>query len=91
MSSVAAKYQRAGSTGPDDLDNLFNYDNAVEDFLKDLPNGDNNNNDPPDTAGASKRQADNDELDKEIKEVKKRKPVPKLDEDRFVDLIPPPV
>lgn len=83
MQNTAAPNARAGSTSPDDLDNLFNYHNAVDDFLKDLPIGDNNVDNGHETGG-TKRRADDDDLDKEIKEVKKRKPVPKLDEDRSV-------
>jgi hypothetical protein len=60
--------------GGDDLDNLLDYDGAVEDFWKDLPetNGANaNNNNEPEK-----------DMDEEVKVTKKRKPNPKLDQER---------
>jgi len=62
------------SAGRDDLDNLLDYDGAVEDFWKDLPetNGANaNDNNEPEK-----------DIDEEVKVTKKRKPNPKLDQER---------
>ncbi|KAK5169470.1 chromosome segregation in meiosis- protein [Saxophila tyrrhenica] len=58
---------------PDDLDNLFNYDKAVDDFLKDLPIDKDQNH----TTAANEPTKN---IDEEITVKKKRKPVPKLDE-----------
>ena len=64
-------------TGGDDLDNLLDYDGAVKDFWKDLPetNGGNAN----DTNDAPEK-----DMDEEVKVTKKRKPNPKLDQERYV-------
>ena len=62
------------TAGGDDLDNLLDYDGAVEDFWKDLPetNGANaNDNNEPEK-----------NMDEEVKVTKKRKPNPKLDQER---------
>lgn len=58
-----------------DLDNLFNYDNAVDDFLKDIPinNTTADNNDGPKTTAPVQ------DPDTEITIKKPRKPNPKLD------------
>lgn len=68
---------RAGSHPPDDLDRLLDYDNAVEDFLRDIPvgNGEGGN------VGGPGPQTARDE-DQEVQVKKKRKPLPKLDENR---------
>lgn len=69
------------ATGPDELDTILdnqqNYDNAVDDFMRDLPepNIDRNND------FAQERSRD---VDEEIQVRKKRKPVPKLDEERLL-------
>lgn len=60
--------------GRDDLDNLFDYDDAVEEFLKDLPLDKNSSNDNPAATSPKK------DIDEEITIRKKRKPIPKLDE-----------
>jgi hypothetical protein len=76
MPTATASHDRQSSAGPDDLDNLLDYDDAVEDFWKDMPepNGDNANesNDVPEK-----------DMDEEVKVAKKRKPNPKLDQDRY--------
>ena len=64
---------------PVDIDNLFNYDDAVEDFLKDLPLDKENTNN---TAAAA--QEPTKDIDEEITVKKKRKPNPKLDEARLL-------
>ncbi len=74
MPSAVSPNARAGPAAPDDLDNLFNYDDAVEDFLKDLPIEKNQQNNTTTTQEPSKN------IDEEIRVKKKRKPVPKLDE-----------
>lgn len=69
------------ATGPDELDALLDsrqdYDNAVDDFMRDLPepNTDRNND------FAQERPRD---VDEEVQVRKKRKPVPKLDEERLL-------
>lgn len=75
MSAAVSPSVRAGSAPPDDLDNLLDYDGAVQDFWKDLPdaNGGNANN-----AGAEPAK----DIDEEVKVTKKRKPNPKLDDTR---------
>jgi hypothetical protein len=77
MPAAVSPHRRGSSAGPDDLDNLLDYDGAVEDFWKDLPetNGDNANeaNNVPEK-----------DIDEEVKVAKKRKPNPKLDQDRYV-------
>ncbi|KAK3696448.1 chromosome segregation in meiosis-related protein [Vermiconidia calcicola] len=75
MPSAAAPNPRVGSAGPDDLDRLFNYDDAVQDFLTDIPlNNDQENTNNPTAQDSSKN------IDEEVVIRKKRKPVPKLDE-----------
>ena len=76
MPSAVSPNPRAGSAPPDELDRLLDYDNAVDDFLRDLPidNGDQANNTTTD-------QQARDE-DQEVQVKKKRAPVPKLDENR---------
>lgn len=77
MPSLAAHYS---SAGPDQLDRVLddhNYDQDVDDFLRDLPankNGEANN----DAAEAGK------DPDVEVKVRKQRKPVVKLDEGRLL-------
>ena len=77
MPSAVSPNPRAGSQPPpDDLDNLLDYDNAVEDFLRDLPVGNDNQN-----SNAAAAEPPRDE-DQEVQVKKKRAPVPKLDENR---------
>lgn len=77
MSAAISSHHRRNSTDPDDLDNLLDYDGAVDDFWKDLPepNGDNAN---------EPNNAPEKDMDEEVKVAKKRKPNPKLDQDRCV-------
>jgi hypothetical protein len=76
MPAATTSYQMDAPAGPDDLDNLLDYDGAVEDFWKDMPeaNGDNAN----ETNNAPEK-----DMDEEVKVAKKRKPNPKLDQDRY--------
>ncbi|CAK4030496.1 Chromosome segregation in meiosis 3 [Lecanosticta acicola] len=80
MPSAVSPDPQAGSGPPDDLDRLLDYDDAVEDFLRDLPvgndNQDNNNNGA--TAGPPLDE------DQEVQVKKKRNPIPKLDENRLL-------
>ncbi|KAL1589236.1 hypothetical protein WHR41_02064 [Cladosporium halotolerans] len=78
MPSATSPLRENGAGGQDDLDNLLDFDGAVEDFWKDLPdtNGDNAN-----TINAPQDEKD---IDEEVKVTKKRKPNPKLDEDRLL-------
>lgn len=77
MPAAVSPNPRVGSAGPDDLDNLLDYDDAVNDFFKDLHDNDdqNANNAPAEPAK---------DIDEEIKVTKKRKPNPKLDQDRLL-------
>lgn len=78
MPAAASPHERDASAGPDDLDNLLDYDGAVEDFWKDMPeaNGENAN---------GSNNAPEKDMDEEVKVTKKRKPNPKLDQDRYVE------
>jgi len=69
------------SAGRDDLDNLLDYDGAVEDFWKDLP--DTNGGNANDTNNAAQPEMD---MDEEVKVTKKRKPNPKLDQELYVGI-----
>lgn len=62
----------------DDLDKLLDFDNAVDDFLKDIPIRESNN-DSNQYAAATEQPRDEDQ---EVQVKKKRAPVPKLDENR---------
>jgi hypothetical protein len=77
MPVAVSSHRRGNSADPDDLDNLLDYDGAVDDFWKDMPepNGDNAN---------EPNNAPEKDMDEEVKVAKKRKPNPKLDEDRYV-------
>lgn len=63
----------------DDLDDILNYDDEVKDFWKDLPDADNDN-----ANKSSNQPAEEKDMDEEVKVTKKRKPNPKLDQDRSV-------
>lgn len=77
MPALTSRDRQEASPTPDDLDNLLDYDGAVEDFWKDMPeaNGDNAN---------GSNNAPEKDMDEEVKVTKKRKPNPKLDQDRCV-------
>jgi len=62
------------AAGRDDLDNLLDYDGAVDDFWKDLPETTGNVND------TAQPEMD---MDEEVKVTKKRKPNPKLDQELY--------
>lgn len=71
---------RQADQGAVSLSNNENYDDAVNEFLRDLPAGDN-------TRDAGDSNANNDgpkNMDEEVKIKKKREPVPKLDENRLL-------
>ncbi|KAF2766259.1 Swi3-domain-containing protein [Teratosphaeria nubilosa] len=81
MPSAAAPNSRAGDAELDELDALFNepsnnYDCAVDDFMRDMPIGGQDNANQNTTGG----EKDTDDPDAEIKVRKQRKPNPKLDE-----------
>ncbi|KAK4620837.1 Chromosome segregation in meiosis protein 3 [Fulvia fulva] len=78
MPSAVSPNPRAGSAPPDELDHLLDYDNAVDDFLRDLPMG---NGDQTNTANGDEQPRDEDQ---EVQVKKKRAPVPKLDEHRLL-------
>lgn len=77
MPSTVSPNPRAGSPAPDELDRLLDYDNAVEDFLRDIPVGQNDQNN---SAPAEQPAVDDDQ---EVQVKKKRRPIPKLDENRY--------
>jgi replication fork protection complex subunit Csm3/Swi3 len=79
MPTAVAPNHRAGSAARDDIDDLLNYDDAVEDFLKDIPLGKENTQDNNNTS-----QEPTKDIDEEITIKKKRKPNPKLDENRLL-------
>ena len=76
MPSAIPPNHRAGSAPPDDLDRLLEDDNAVEDFFRDLPGEVQN------SRSAQNEQARDE--DQEVQVKKKRVPIPKLDENRYV-------
>ncbi|OQO10399.1 hypothetical protein B0A48_03695 [Cryoendolithus antarcticus] len=76
MPTAVQPNPRAGAAAPDELDNLLDYDNAVQDFWKDLPDAGNRNAEEP-----VHQQRD---MDEEIVVTKKRKPNPKLDDARLL-------
>ena len=73
MPTATAPDVRAGSNAPDEV----NYDQEVDDFLRDLPI----NDETPNTNTNGQPAQD---VDEEIKVRKKRNPVPKLDETRLL-------
>lgn len=68
-------------SGGDDLDDLFDYDPRMDDVFKDM---ENNNTAGQQELGANGKQGGSEGLgiDEEVKLVKKRQPVAKLDESR---------
>ena len=77
MAALTSRDRGEVSPEPDDLDNLLDYDGAVEDFWKDMPEAN------ADNANGSNNAPEKD-MDEEVKVTKKRKPNPKLDQDRYV-------
>ena len=77
---MAPEAQRYMSADPDDLDRLHEYDAAVEDFLNDIPLGNQNQENE---APASRAISEPKDEDEEVQVKRKRRPVPKLDEDRY--------
>ena len=76
---------RPAAAPADELDEILNYD-ADDDVFRDV---DTNMNVPARETSAANVSAQKDNgaglgIDEEIKVVKTRKPIPKLDEDRFV-------
>lgn len=82
MPTAVSPNPRAGASAPDDLDNLLDFDNAVQEFWRDLPDANNNSNSNDTTAQPTK------DIDEEVKLTKKRKPNPKLDDARYVSKLP---
>ena len=80
MASALSPHHRRDSTGADDLDKLLDYDNAVDNFMRDIPVG---GNEPQSNNVAAAAEQARDE-DQEVQVKRKRRPVPKLDESRFV-------
>jgi replication fork protection complex subunit Csm3/Swi3 len=76
MPSAVSPNPRAATPSADDIEKLFNYDDAVDDFLKDLPLDKDAQHDTTTTTAQEAPK----NIDEEIIVRKKRKPVPKLDE-----------
>lgn len=87
MPSAVSPGHQATSAADDDIDNLFNYDDAVDDFLKDLPTNNGSDEQNNNTASNSRRDRDaSNDMDEEIKVTRKRAPAPKLDDNRYVTI-----
>jgi replication fork protection complex subunit Csm3/Swi3 len=82
MAQVSSRQSDAAAVPADDLDDLFDYDVNRDDVLRDV---DPNMDAPivPKLSGG-KENALGLGIDEEIKIIKQRKPVPKLDEPRCV-------
>lgn len=80
MPSAVSPNARAGSAGMDDLDQLLDFDNAVDDFLNDVPARNSNSNSNGNPGNAAPEQPRDE--DQEVQVKKKRTPAPKLDENR---------
>ena len=83
MAAVTAQQPTAPSA--DELDEIFNYDLNVDDVFRDV---DTNMRAPPrannDTQPGNQTNGDVLGIDEQIKVAKKRAPIPKLDEARYV-------
>ena len=82
---ATATTNRPAAAPVDELDEILNYD-VDDDVFRDV---DTNMNVPAGGKSAANQAARKDNgaglgIDEEIKVVKTRKPIPKLDEDRFV-------
>ncbi|WPH02173.1 Hypothetical protein R9X50_00502800 [Acrodontium crateriforme] len=74
---MASSPQHAASRHQDD-DDRFNYDDAVDDFLRDIPVKERSNGNPDSAIQPIK------DVDEEVKIRKQRAPAPKLDETRLL-------
>jgi replication fork protection complex subunit Csm3/Swi3 len=77
MASVAAPV--APTNGRDELDRIIDYEDTVQDFMKDLPLPEN-----PNVGANGGPQRETRDEDQEIQIKRKRNAIPKLDEDRLV-------
>lgn len=83
MAATAA--QRPSAPPGDELDEIFNYDANMDDVFRDVdtnmraPASDSSNTQGRDTTGGDVLG-----IDEQIKVTKKRAPIPKLDEGRYV-------
>lgn len=75
MPSAVSPNPRAGGAPPDALDNLLDYDAAVEDFMNDIPIHNTEQN-------ATTTDNQTRDEDQEVQVKKKRQPIPKLDDNR---------
>lgn len=66
----------------EDLDNLFNYDAGIDDFLKDFDREKDSSPSGPKITEIASGDSANLGIDEEIKITRKRQPVAKLDESR---------
>lgn len=76
MATVASPNGQGIAPPVDGLDQLLDYDEAVQDFMRDIPIG----NDQQNTTTRNEEPRDEDQ---EVQVKKKRKPVPKLDENLY--------
>lgn len=85
MDQVSSRQSNALAVPADDLDDLFDYNVNMDDVLRDVdPNMDAPAAPKPPAKVSGKENAIGLGIDEEIKVVKQRKPVPKLDEERCV-------
>ncbi|KAF1826822.1 Swi3-domain-containing protein, partial [Dissoconium aciculare CBS 342.82] len=63
----------------DELDRIIDYEDTVQDFMKDLPLPEN-----PNVGANGGPQRETRDEDQEIQIKRKRNPIPKLDEDRLL-------
>ena len=85
MAQVSSRQSDALAVPADDLDDLLDYDVNMDEVLRDVdPNMDAPAAPKPPAKAGGKENAIGLGIDEEIKVVKQRKPVPKLDEARCV-------
>ena len=85
MAQVSSRQSDALALPADDIDDLFDYDVNMDEVLRDVdPIMDAAAAPRPPAKASGKENTTGLGIDEEIKVVKQRKPVPKLDEGRFV-------
>lgn len=85
LAQISSRQSDAAAVPADDLDDLFNYDVNMDDVLRDVdPDMDAPVGPKLSDESGEKENAIGLGIDEEIKVVKQRRPVPKLDEPRCV-------
>ena len=84
MAQVSSRQSDALAVPADDLDDLFDYDVNMDIFRDVDPNMDAPAAPKPAARAGGKENTTGLGIDEEIKVVKQRTPIPKLDEARFV-------